>query len=97
LGLTDGVGVHEVIEAALLPLPGIKAGDVIIEVDGKFVKEVTHFNASFRIKPADVKDEIFLMRIRKRTATVKLVKSPIPKKEAKVTPDTVDEAPDKLG
>jgi len=41
LGLKQGVGIHEVIEGSPAATAGLQAGDVVLEVDGKQVKEVT--------------------------------------------------------
>jgi serine protease Do len=41
LGLKQGVGIHEVIEGSPAATAGLQAGDVVLEVDGKTVKEVT--------------------------------------------------------
>lgn len=41
LGLKQGVGIHEVIEGSPAATAGLQAGDVVLEIDGKAVKEVT--------------------------------------------------------
>lgn len=41
LGIKEGVGIHEVIESSPAANSGLQAGDVVLEVDGKQVKDVT--------------------------------------------------------
>lgn len=99
LDLKEGVGVHEVIEDSPAAKVGIRAGDVIVEVDGKSVKETTQlqkFISSF--KPGDsVKLKVVSYTDKKaRTVSVKIGDVPDAEPQPKGG-KTEEGTPDKIG
>jgi serine protease Do len=99
LGVKDGVGVHEVIEDSPAAKAGLKAGDVLIEVEGKLVKEVNQLQRVIgNFKPGqNVKMRVVSYSDKKtRNVTVKIGELPAEEPAAKVG-SKEDTAPDKLG
>lgn len=99
LGIKEGVGVREVIENSPASEAGLKAGDVVLEVDGKPVKEPAVLQKtigsykpgqSVKVKVASYADK------KTRTVTVKVGKLPDEPTAAKVEKEK-DGEPDKLG
>jgi serine protease Do len=99
LGIKEGVGIHEVLESSPASKAGITAGDVIIEVDGKPVRDVNELQRKIgNFKPGDsVKLKLISYNDKKnRTVTVKIGELPENEKEVeKGAPK--DQEPDKLG
>lgn len=100
LGIKEGVGVHEVIEESPAALAGIKAGDVVIEVDGKPVKDppqlqqfITGYkpNQVVKIKVVGYSDK------KTRTVSVKIGEMPGEGNEGQTPEGSSDSEPDKLG
>ncbi len=101
LGVKEGVGIREVIENSPAASAGLKAGDVVLEVDGKPVKEPANLQRTIgSYKPGQsVSMKITSYADKKtRTVTVKVGKlpdeTPAPKAD---TGGPEDSAPDKLG
>lgn len=101
LGVKEGVGVHEVLEGSPAESAGIKAGDVIIQVDDKDVKSVNELQRRIgNIKPGDtVKLKVVSYSDKKtRTVTVKIGELPNDDKQASASgAKEKDDEPDKLG
>jgi serine protease Do len=99
LGIKDGVGVHEAIEDSPAAKAGLRAGDVIIEVEGKPVKEVNQLQRIIgNFKPGQsVKMKVVSYSDKKtRNITVKI--GELPAEETGPTKLGKEEAaPDKLG
>lgn len=98
LGVKDGVGIHEVIEKSPAAVAGLRAGDVVIEVDGKPVKEVNQLqrlissykpNQTVKIKVVSYAD--------KKTKTISVKIGTLPDAESAPTVTKEDDTPDKLG
>lgn len=101
LGVKEGVGVHEVLEGSPAETAGVKAGDVIVQVDDKDVKTVSELQRRIgNIKPGDkVKIKLVSYSDKKtRTVTVKIGELPSDDKQA-ATPngEDRDEEPDRIG
>ncbi len=101
MGIKDGVGIREVIESSPAAEAGIQGGDIIIEVDGKAVKDVNQLqNKISGFKPGD-KVKLKLLNYgdkKSRNVTVKIGEVPDePDKLAKQGGSSKDEEPDKLG
>lgn len=101
MGIKDGVGIREVIESSPAAEAGIQGGDIIVEVDGKEVKDVNQLqNRISSFKPGD-KVKLKLLNYgdkKSRTVTVKIGVVPDePDKLAKQGGSTKEEEPDKLG
>lgn len=100
LGVKDGVGVHEVVEGSPAEKAGVRAGDIIVEVDDKEVKTVQELQRRIgNIKPNDtVKLKVISYADKKtRTVTVKIGELPAEEKQASGSTAPSDEEPDKLG
>ncbi len=101
LGVKDGVGIHEVIVDSPAAKAGIQAGDVIVEVDGKAVKEVNTLQRTIgSYKPGQtVKIKVVSYADKKsRTVTVKVGTLPDKDSESeKEQPGGNNDEPDKLG
>ena len=99
LGIKEGVGIHEVLENSPATKAGITAGDVIIEIEDKPVKDVNELQRKIgNYKPGDsVKIKLISYNDKKaRTVTVKVGELPENEKEIqKATPS--EQEPDKLG
>ncbi len=99
LGVKDGVGIHEVIDASPAAVAGLKAGDVVTEVEDKKVTEVSQLQRIIsNFKPGQkVKMKVTAYADKKsRTVTVKIGEVPdADKTQAKATQE--DDTPDKLG
>jgi len=101
LGVKDGVGVHEVIVDSPAAKAGLQAGDVIVEVDGKQVKEVNTLQRTIgSYKPGQTVKIKVVGYADKKTRTVTVKVGTLPDKdpdapEEKGAPQ--DQEPDKLG
>lgn len=99
LGIKEGVGIHEVLENSPAQKAGISAGDVVLEVDGKAVKDVNELQRKIgNFKPGEtVKLKVMSYNDKKsRVVTVKI--GDIPENEKEVEkPSSNDQEPDKLG
>jgi serine protease Do len=99
LDVKDGIGVHEVIESSPAANAGLKAGDVVIEVDGKPIKEANQFQKVISThKPGEtVKLRVVSYSDKKtRNVNVKIGEIPDAEKET-VKASKEDDTPDKLG
>ncbi|MBI4406098.1 MAG: Do family serine endopeptidase [Deltaproteobacteria bacterium] len=99
LGVKTGVGIHEVMEESPAARAGLKAGDVVIEVDGKPVKEVTQLQRVITsYKPGQtIKIKVVSYADKKtRTISVKIGELPA-ETENQPKLSREDETPDKLG
>ncbi len=95
-GLNDhkGILVAEVTEDSPAEKAGIRQGDVIIEFDGKPVKEVGAFRNRISLEAPGTKEMITVLRDGKRqTLTVSIGKLP----DSGLTASTETHTPDKLG
>jgi serine protease Do len=100
LGIKEGVSVHEVVPDSPAQKGGLKAGDVIVEVDGTAVKEVTQLQRSISgFKPGqNVKMKVVSYNDKKsRNLSVKIGDVPPEEEEAPAKVGQAEEAPDKLG
>ncbi len=102
LGIKDGVGIHEVIEGSPAATAGLKAGDVVLEVEGKPVSEVASLQRTISsFKPGQtVKLKVISYTDKKtRTVTVKIGELPTDDAKGGATPGEgpKDSEPDKLG
>lgn len=99
LGVKQGVGVHEVIPDSPAEKAGLKAGDVVIEVDGKEVKEVTSLQRTIAgYKPGQTVKMKVVSYADKKTRAVTVKIGTLPDKDQDVQGEReggVD--PDKLG
>ncbi len=99
LGVKEGVGIREVIESSPASEAGLKAGDVVLEVDGKAVKEPALLQKTISgYKPGQsVKIKITSYADKKtRVVTVKVGKLPDEATAPKAEHGN-DGQPDKLG
>ena len=99
LGIKEGVGIHEVLENSPATKAGITAGDVIIEIEDKPVKDVNELQRKIgNYKPGDsVKIKLISYNDKKaRTVTVKVGELPENEKEIQKAAPSQQE-PDKLG
>ncbi len=101
LGVKEGVGIREVIENSPAANAGLKAGDVVLEVDGKAVKEPGNLQRQIgSYKPGQsVNLKITSYSDKKtRSISVKVGKLPDEPQQPKAETGGGDEsAPDKLG
>lgn len=100
LGIKEGVGIHEVIEGSPAANSGLQAGDVVLEVDGKQVKEVTELQRRIGdFKPGQtVKLKVMGYADKKsRNVSVKVGTLPDDQEAAPVAPNEKDQEPDELG
>jgi serine protease Do len=99
LGIKEGVGIHEVLENSPAAKAGINAGDVVIEVDGKAVKDANELQRKIgNYKPGEtIKLKLLSYNDKKtRSVSVKIGELPENEKEVeRVSPK--DQEPDKLG
>jgi len=99
LGVKDGVGIHEVIDGSPAATAGLKAGDVVVEVEDKKVTEVSQLQRIIsNFKPGQkVHMKVVAYADKKtRNVTVKIGEVPdADKNPSKVAQE--DETPDKLG
>lgn len=100
IGVKDGVAIHEVIEGSPAQTAGLKAGDVVVEVEGKAVKDVTELQRiignfkpgqTVKLKAVGYSDK------KKRDVTVKIGTLPNEMPDADGGKGETDEEPDKLG
>ncbi len=101
MGIKEGVGIREVIEGSPAANAGIQGGDIVIEVDGKAVKDVNQLqNRISSFKPGD-KTKLKLLNYgdkKTRNVTVKIGDVPDDlDKNPKSSSNSKDEEPDKLG
>jgi serine protease Do len=95
LGIKEGVSVHEVVPDSPAQKGGLKAGDVIVEVDGTAVKEVTQLQRSISgFKPGqNVKMKVVSYNDKKsRNLSVKIGDVPSEEEEAPVKVGQAQEA-----
>lgn len=100
LGVKEGVGVHEVLEGSPAETAGIKAGDVVIEVEGKIVKEVTELQRVISgFKPGQtVKMKVVSYGDKKaRNISVKIGEYKDEEAPARATEGKSSDEPDRLG
>ncbi len=99
LGIKEGVGIHEVLESSPAQKAGISAGDVVLEVDGKPVKDVNELQRKIgNYKPGEtIKLKVMSYNDKKsRSVSVKIGELPENEKEPeKLSPK--EQEPDKLG
>ncbi len=102
LGITSGVGVHEVMSNGPAASAGLQAGDVVVEVDGKPVSEVNQLQREIsRKKPGQsVKLKVVSYNDKKaRTLNVKIGELPNEGAQARAggkRPENLGE-PDQIG
>lgn len=97
LGVKEGVGVHEVIDKSPAETAGIKAGDVITEVDGKPVKDVTELQRRIgNLKPGETVKLKLVSYADKKTRTVTVRIGELPENEPQ-SRGSKDDEPDKIG
>jgi len=97
LGIKKGISIHQVLEDSPAAKAGLKAGDVIVEVDGKAVGEVNSLqHVISEYKPGQkVKIKVISYTDKKnRAVTVTIGTLPENQTEAKVSPQ---DEPDRLG
>lgn len=100
LGIKEGVGIHEVLENSPAQKAGITAGDVVIEVDGKVVRDANELQRKIgNYKPGEtIKLKLISYNDKKsRTVSVKIGELPENEKEVADKPSSNDQEPDKLG
>lgn len=100
LGITEGVGIHEVIESSPASEAGLQAGDVVLEVDGKKIKEVTELQRKIGDFKPGQKVQIKVMGYadkKTRTVSVKVGTLPDDQTELNVQGSEQEQEPDKLG
>lgn len=101
LGVKDGVGIHEVIVDSPAAKAGLQAGDVIIEVDGKAVKEVNALQRTIgSYKPGQSVKIKVVGYADKKTRTVTVKVGTLPDKDPEMGEERggpQDQEPDKLG
>ena len=100
LGLKQGVGIHEVIEGSPAASSGIQAGDVVLEVDGKAIKDVMELQRRIGdFKPGQsVKLKVMSYADKKsRNVTVKVGTLPEEQENAPGTSKESEQEPDKIG
>jgi serine protease Do len=101
LGVKDGVAVQESVEGSPAEKAGIAAGDVIIEVDGKAVTNVTELqNKISNYKPGETVKIKVISYDAKKQKTVNVKIGELPKEtESRNSPQEggADDEPDKLG
>jgi len=100
LGIKEGVGIHEVIEGSPAANSGLQAGDVVLEVDGKQVKEVTELQRRIGdFKPGQtVKLKVMGYADKKsRNVSVKVGTLPDEQEATPSVPSEKDQEPDELG
>jgi len=100
LGLKQGVGIHEVIEGSPAAEAGLQAGDVVLEVDGKAVKEVTELQRRIGdFKPGQtVKLKVMGYADKKsRAVTVKVGTLPEDQQGSPSPKGQKEEEPDRIG
>ena len=100
LGVTKGVGIHEVIEDSPAAKAGLRAGDVIVNVNGSDVDEVTTLQKTIAgFKPGQKVDMRVVSYADKKTRNVTVTIGELPDNEAIAEKGTVggNTAPDKLG
>ena len=99
LSLKDAVSIHEVIQNSPAAQAGLKAGDIVLEVEGKPVSEVSNLQQTIsRFKPGQSVKLLVMSYTdrRKRTVTVKI--GELPPEDVAVAAEPGEPAdPDKLG
>lgn len=98
LGVKDGVAIHEVIDGSPAQEGGLNPGDVVIEVEGKAVKEVNELQRIIsNFKPGQKVTMKVVSYSDKKTRTVKIKIGTVPAGDvqSKVTPE--DDTPDRIG
>jgi len=100
LGVKDGVGIHEVMENSPAAKAGLNSGDVIIEVEGKIIKDPTQLQREIgNYQPGQtVKMKIASYRDKKqRSVTVKVGEVPDNPEQPGVESEPSNSEPDSLG
>lgn len=98
LGVKQGVGIHEVIEDSPAATAGLKAGDVIISVNGKNVVEVTELQRTIAgFKPKEKVEMKVVSYADRKTRSVTVTIGELPDGDGPVAPGSKEVAPDKLG
>ncbi len=98
LGVKQGVGIHEVIEDSPAAKAGLKAGDVIISVNGKNVVEVTELQRTIAgFKPKEKVEMKVVSYADKKTRAVTVIIGELPDGDGPTASGPKDVAPDKLG
>ncbi len=101
LGVKQGVGIHEVIEDSPAAKAGLKAGDVVINVNGKDVNEVTLLQRTIAgFKPGEKVEMKVVSYADKKTRNVSVKIGELPEGDSSPGPTgsgPKDMQPDKLG
>lgn len=99
LGIKEGVGIHEVLENSPAAKAGITAGDVVIEIDGKPVKDVNELQRKIgNYKPGETTKLKLISYNDKKTRTVSVKIGELPENEKEIERAAPkDQEPDKLG
>lgn len=100
LGIKEGVGIHEVIESSPASEAGLQAGDVVLEVDGKKIKEVTELQRKIGdFKPGQKVQLKVMGYADKKTRSVTVKVGTLPEDQSEMNPQSSpnEQEPDKIG
>ena len=99
MGVSSGVGVHEVIQGGPADSAGLKAGDIILEVEGKAINEVSALQRIVSAyKPGNSVKLKVVSYADKRTRNVSVRVGVVPESDTPVsTAEGTTGEPDRLG